>query len=123
MKCAPDIGPNARISATKCGTGGNRIGKQRNRNVAARQSLPHNARADNRSEQKCGAQQLRYSTPGHSRPHVGFVGPDEGAEELLVHLGSNGIHINAGVSEELAGILDVVYARWLDGGVFESCIS
>src|SRR5580658_6302107 len=46
-------------------------------------------RPDNCGEEKCGAHELSHSTPDHSRSPLRLVGPDEGAEELVIHLGSD----------------------------------
>src|ERR1700761_2787611 len=50
----------------------------------------------------------------------GFVGSHESAEELLVHLRSDCIHVHSGLSKKVARILDVVDTRWLDRGILES---
>ena len=45
---------------------------------------------------------------------------DEGAEELVFYLGSDGVHVNAGLGEKLSCILDVVDPRRLDRSILES---
>ena len=49
-----------------------------------------------------------------------FVGPDEGAEELVIHLGSDHVDVDAGLGEKLPGILYAVNARRLDRCILES---
>ena len=40
LKCAPEIGPNVRISATSMAPGRQRVGKQRDRDVSTRERSP-----------------------------------------------------------------------------------
>jgi hypothetical protein len=62
--------PERRNQRDQRGTRGNGIGEQCNRDVAACQTLRHDARADDGSEQKRRAHQFSYSTPDHSRPSL-----------------------------------------------------
>jgi hypothetical protein len=48
-----------------------------------------------------------------------FVCPDEGAEELVIHLGSDRVHVNVRLREELPGIFYAVNAPRLDRCILE----
>ena len=50
------------------GAGGERIGQQRDGDVAAGQPLAHDAGADHSRQQEGRPERLSYSTPDHSTP-------------------------------------------------------
>ena len=52
LKWAPEIGPNIRMITTRIAPVGNGVAEQRDRDIAARQRLAHDAGADNGCQQK-----------------------------------------------------------------------
>ena len=58
LKCAPEIGPSMVISTNRIAPVGSVLPSSASGNISARQALAHDAGADHRGEQECGAQDL-----------------------------------------------------------------
>jgi hypothetical protein len=52
---------------------------------------------------------------------LGLGGADEGAQKLTLHLGGNGIDIDAGLAQEVASVFNVVVASGFEGDSRKAC--
>ena len=107
------------------GAGCGGVGKQRDGDVARRQTLPHDSGADDRGQEQRRADRfgreptpeadaIRHSIGSAAGFRLWFHGADEGAHEFSIDLRGDRVHVDALAGEKFARVFDAIDARGLD---------